>query len=360
MEKRMIAVIGAGPAGCHYASLVNQDVTLFEEHKKIGIPVSCTGIVTDSIKRVLDIPKELIVSKINTFRIVSPSKKFIDINLDKENTVMDRAKFDQFLLQKALDNGAKLKINTKFIGYKEKDGKLIIKTNKGNYEANILVGADGPKSSVAKFSNLYGKREFLEGLQARVKYKGTPGVTEIRLGLGEFAWIVPEDENIARVGVIGRNVKNDYKTLLNDCKIIEDQSGLVPLYNPKQKLRKKNIFLIGDAATQIKATTYGGIIYGLLAGKYLAENPDTYESVFNAKLGKDLWMSLKMREAMNKMNEKQYNELITIFNKENNKKIIAEYDRDFPTKFIVQLLMKETKLWKLGFSVVAKNMFSKE
>ena len=360
MGERMIAVIGAGPAGCHYASLVNEEVTIFEEHKKIGIPVSCTGIVTDSIKRVLDVPQELIISKIHTFRIVAPNKKYIDINLDKENTVMDRAKFDQFLLQKALDKGAKLKTGHTFLSYTEKEGKLHIKTNKGTFIANTLVGADGPQSRVAQSSNLYGKREFLEGLQARVKYKGTPGVTEVRLGLGEFAWVVPEDEKIARVGVIGKNVKKDYKKLLGDCKILEDQSGLVPLYNPKQKLRKKNVFLIGDAATQVKATTYGGIIYGLLAGKYLAENPDTYENTFNAKLGKDLWMSLKMRQAMNSMKEQQYDELITIFNKENNKKILAEHDRDFPTKFIVQLLMKETKLWKLGFHVIAKNMFSKE
>ena len=356
----MMAVIGAGPAGCHYASLVDQDVTIFEEHKKIGTPVSCTGIVTDSIKRVIDIPKELIVSKIHTFRIVAPSKKYIDINLDKENTIMDRAKFDQFILQRALDNGAKLKTNHKFLGYTKKNGKLEIKTNKGNYEATTIIGADGPESAVAKASNLYGKREFLQGLQARVKYKGIPGITEIRLGLGEFAWIVPEDEKIARVGVIGKNVIKDYKKLLGDCKIMEDQSGLVPLYNPKQRLRKENVFLIGDAATQVKATTYGGIIYGLLAGKYLAENPETYESVFNAKLGKDLWMSLKMRQAMNVMTEPQYNDLITLFNKDSNKKILAEYDRDFPSKFIVQLLMKETKLWKLGFNVVAKNMFSKE
>src|SRR3989344_6711176 len=215
----MITVVGAGPAGCHYASLVKDDVTILEEHKHIGIPVSCTGIVTDSIKRVLDVPKELVVAKINTFRIVSPDqKKHIDIDLDKENIVMDRAKFDQFLMHKALDNGAKILTNHKFLSFKENGRKYVLKTNKKTILTDTLVGADGPTSKVAQSANLYGTREFLQGLQARVKSKGTPGVTEIRLGLGEFAWVVPEDENIARFGVIGRNVKNDYKTLLNDCK----------------------------------------------------------------------------------------------------------------------------------------------
>jgi flavin-dependent dehydrogenase len=141
--------------------------------------------------------------------------------------------------------------------------------------------------------------------------------------------------------------------MLGAAKILEDQSGLIPLYNPHQRLRKgkEDIFLIGDAATQVKATTYGGIIYGLLAGSYLAEGKDDYVKRFNSKLGKDLWISLKMRNLMNRMTERQANELIEIFEKQGNKKILSENDRDFPSKFIVQLLMKEAKLWKLGFEI---------
>ncbi len=144
-----------------------------------------------------------------------------------------------------------------------------------------------------------------------------------------------------------------YLKLLGGAKVIEDQSGIIPIYNPKQKLRKpkENIYLIGDAATQVKATTYGGIIYGLLAGTYLSENPLKYEKKFNSKLGKDLRISLKMRKWMNSMTEKQSNELIDIFQKKSNIDILAKHDRDFPSKFIVKLLMKETKLWKLGFDL---------
>ncbi|MBI2548092.1 NAD(P)/FAD-dependent oxidoreductase [Candidatus Woesearchaeota archaeon] len=359
----MIAVIGAGPAGCHYASKVDADVTIFEEHKRVGYPVACTGIVTNSIYRNVSLPKDLEVSRIHTFRLVSPNGKSVDIHLDKENIVMDRAKFDQWLMEKALDNGAKLLTGHKFLGYKDgykKDGKTVIKTSQGNFTTEMVVGADGPKSTVAKTAGLYGKRQFLSGLQARARYHGEMGVTEVHLGKGEFAWVVPEDEHVARVGVIGTKVAGAYKTLLKGCKILEDQSGIVPLYNPKQRLRKKNVFLIGDAATQVKATTYGGIIYGLVAGSYLAENPETYEKRFNEKLGKDLWISLKMRQAMNTMTTKQCDELVRIFNNESTKAIIEKHDRDFPSKFILQLLMKETKLWKLGFQILGKSLLTRK
>jgi geranylgeranyl reductase family protein len=365
----MISVIGAGPVGSYYASLAakNNEVHLFEEDKVIGRPVACTGILTDSVKSILhNIPDELIVSKINRFKIVAPSGKSIYIDLKKKDMVLDRAKFDEYLYHKAVDAGVNVHLNERFLGYKNINNQdknknpnkqYSIKTSKGTYETNMIVGADGPNSQVAKSADIFKNRKFIQGYQVRAKYPDLEeGTTIIHLNLGEFSWIVPEDNKIARVGVIGVNSPKlvaDYKKLIKDAKIIEHQSGIIPLYNPKQKLQKnkEDIFLIGDAATQVKPTTYGGIIYGLLAADLLAKDKDSYEKNFNSKLGKDLWISLKMRDMMNGMQEKQANELISIFEKQTNNKILAEHDRDFPSKFIVKLLMKEAKLWKLGFDI---------
>jgi geranylgeranyl reductase family protein len=359
----MISVIGAGPAGSHYASIAKDEVHLFEEHKKAGLPVACTGILTDSVKSFVKIPKELIVSQINKFKIVSPDGKAIYIDLNKVNMVLDRARFDQYLLQNAIDKGVKVHFGERYIGYKKiGNNQYKMKTSKTSYETNAIVGADGPRSQVAKSAGIYGDRKFIWGWQARCRFpKLEYGTTEIRLNLGEFSWIVPEDDHIARVGVIGiksQKLLNDYKKLLGASKIIEDQSGLIPLYNPKQQLRKpkEDIFLLGDAATMVKATTYGGIIYGLIAGTYLAEDKNTFEKRFNGKLGKDLWISLKMRELMNSMTEDQANQMIEIFEKKHNAKVLSEHDRDFPSKFVVQLLMKEAKLWKLGFDIFKNSL----
>ena len=120
----MISVIGAGPAGSFYASKVkHDDVHLFEEHKVVGNPVACTGILTDSIKRVTDIDKDLIVSYINKFRIIAPNGKSMIVDLKKTNMVLDRARFDQFIFQKAVDNGAKIHLGERFVGYKKNEVK---------------------------------------------------------------------------------------------------------------------------------------------------------------------------------------------------------------------------------------------
>jgi digeranylgeranylglycerophospholipid reductase len=358
----MITVVGAGPAGAFYASKEkNDEVVLFEEHKSVGTPVSCTGILTDSVFRVIDrIPKDIVISKIKTFKMIAPNNSELYIDLKKTNLVLDRAGFDKYLVNKAIDSGATLKLNERFLGYRKKGKSYIVKTSKNTYEASMLVGADGPRSPVAKAAGIYGNRKFVYGYQARCRFPNLePGVTVIHMNLGEFSWIVPEDEKIARVGVIGadnRKLLSDYRILLGRAKVIGDQSGLIPLYNPGQALRKpgEEIYLLGDAATQVKATTYGGIIYGLLAGTYLADYRQGYERAFAKKLGKDLWISLKMREYMNRMSDEDANELVKIFSKKHNNEVIAGHDRDFPSKFIVQLLMKEAKLWKIGFSLLRK------
>ena len=70
----MISIIGAGPAGSHLAYLLakkGQEVNIYEDHKSIGNPVQCTGLVTDSIHQILKLPKKVIVNKITGFKVFS-------------------------------------------------------------------------------------------------------------------------------------------------------------------------------------------------------------------------------------------------------------------------------------------------
>ena len=67
----MISIIGAGPAGSHLAYLLakkGRKVNVYEEHKSIGDPVQCTGLVRDSIKQLVDIIKDVIVNLIKGFK----------------------------------------------------------------------------------------------------------------------------------------------------------------------------------------------------------------------------------------------------------------------------------------------------
>ena len=353
----MISIIGAGPAGCYLAYLLakkGKDARIFEEHRKIGKPVQCTGLVTGSVQDIIRLKKEVIVNKINKVRIFSHNGKFTEIMLKDDNIVLDREKFDQYLAEKAESHGARVFLEHRFLDYKK--GELIIKDLKNDkikkIRADCLIGADGPLSRVAKSSGLFGKRRFMTGLQIRVKLKNDNAI-EFYPHIGAFAWVVPENKEVARLGVASYNkVKEsfDYFLKLKDIsknKIIEKQAGLIPIYSSNIKTQKNNVYLVGDAAAQLKATTGGGIIQGLLAAECLADailNKKSYESLWKKKIGMDLSLHLQMRKALDKFSNEDYNHLISLFSKNNIKKIIEEYDRDFPSVFLLKLLFNEPKL----------------
>jgi len=122
---------------------------------------------------------------------------------------------------------------------------------------------------------------------------------------------------------------------------------LIPIHNKKVILQKKNVFLVGDAATQVKATTGGGIIPGLIGAECLADsiiNKKDYAKESKNRLGMSLWLHLKLRNIMDKFDEKQWNNLINIFSRKENKKVIGETSRDNIPKILLKLLINEPKL----------------
>lgn len=352
----MIAIIGAGPVGNLAAELLAkkyEDVKVFEEHKKIGEPVQCTGIVTQEIKNVVKIEKDVIVNKVKKAKIFSPNGKHIDVKLTKPNLILDRAKFDQDLAERAKNAGAKFVFGAKYRG---QEGKKIF-VGKKELEVETLIGADGPNSCVARTNHMFGHRKFVVGTQARVKTKFDYDQVEFWLGFGEFGWLVPESESVARVGVVAYkyptiHLNNLLKHLGRKYKVFSRQGGLIPLYNPSQKMQKNGVYLVGDAATQVKATTFGGLVPGLIAAKQLGTNLDNYEKTVKKNLGRDLRLNLLIRKMMDRFNEKDYNDLISMFTRDKVREIIETHDRDFPTKFMLKLLLREPRLIKFSKRLV--------
>lgn len=352
----MITIIGGGPAGSYLAQkLAGQDVCVFEEHEQIGIPVQCTGITTHSLSDIINIRKQFLINKINRARIIAPNAKFIDIKLKKPNLILDRKNFDRYLAERAEDRGVKFYFNQKYKNCYTKNGKLILNLN-GKIRkrtTDILVGADGPFSQVAKTTGLWQNRKFSIGVQARISMEVEKELVEFYVNQNYFGWVVPESDSIARVGIAAYKQPNDYFKLflarrnITNNKIREYQSGVIPIYNPRLKTQKKNIYLVGDAATHVKSTTFGGIIQGLLAAEELSKaiiHKKNYEKMWKKKIGQDLWLSLLIRKKLDRFSDKNYNKLVNLFQQRRIKKILETHDRDFISKFALQLLIKEPRL----------------
>ncbi len=362
-----ISIIGAGPAGSYSAYLLAKkgfEISVFEEHPIIGEPVACTGVIAaDVTSRLLKLPEEVIVNRIEKARIIAPDGSSVEVKL-KNDMVVDRAALDQHLAGMAKRAGTKYYASHRFLGIEKNNGKVVAKIKNKNldetrtFESDWLIGADGPGSEVAKSAGIFGKRRFYAGLQATVKLDNDNTIEFFPSQKG-IAWKVPESKNTARMGVAAeKNAGSYFDEFMTQAvgkdygsRIAAKQAGPIPLYNPKVRTQEGKVLLAGDAATMVKATTFGGINQSLIAATAIAEAIETgkdYAKLWRAKLEKDLWLSLMMRRTMNRFSDKDYNLLVKIFSKEKNKRVLETFDRDEPRKFALKMLLSEPRLLLLA------------
>lgn len=378
-KMKSVAIIGAGPAGNYTAYLLAKagyQVTIYEEHLEPGLPIQCTGILTSDLKNHLELSNEYIVNRMEAVEVFSPNKTMFTTKND--DIIVCRHKFDNYILKKALNAGAKIEKGTKFISYNKETKKITVEEKSNTHQKIIhersecydfLIGADGPNSKVSKIIN----EEILKvhptpmyyGAQATVKGNFKPNTYQVYLGSicpEFFLWVVPENKYHARIGLATKQTPNlSFKKAMDmlgcaELNITDRQGGLIPCYNPYIKMQQNNIYLIGDAATIIKSTTGGGIIPHLEAAETLAkciiENKD-----FNKELKrKKLWMHLFIRKFLDQFSDAEYNELVKSLKESSAAEVMEKYTRDNVVVLLSHLMLKNPKLVFLGFKHLPKMM----
>ncbi|MEM5794249.1 MAG: NAD(P)/FAD-dependent oxidoreductase [Candidatus Aenigmatarchaeota archaeon] len=269
-----VVIVGAGPSGCIASELIAKhgyDVLVIEEHKGIGKPVQCTGLVSERIGK---IPEEIILNKIKRAKFFCFKKSF-EIKSREKVFVIDREKYDKFRAEKAKEAGAKFKLNTKFLDFK--NSKVI--TTQGNYQTKILIGADGPNSSVAKALGLELPKNLFYALQVNAFSEFEKDCVELwfdkRFSKDFFAWVVPESEKVARVGLITKEnpvlcFEEFLKERVGKTKKLNKLGDIIRIGLIKKSVTN-NALLVGDAACQIKPFSAGGLVYGKIGAEYAAK-----------------------------------------------------------------------------------------
>ena len=358
----MITIVGAGPAGSYLACLLakqGQKVTIIEEHDSVGKPVQCTGIVTHSIEKFFRLKNEVIAKRLNKVIVVSKNNR---ISVDVDEIVMWRDKFDMFVADMAESEGAQILLGHKFIDFGGKNSIRVKDKKNGTIKeikSDVIVGADGPYSPVAKAAGMEFNSKNYIGMQAKVKVDMDISSFETYFGSdfpNFFGWCVPESEGIARLGIgCFENAQQYFYKFLKARTGREDilcwESGLIPVYNPKKRLQKDNVYLIGDAATQVKATTGGGIIPSFKAAQTLCDcilNKKNYNKEFRKQSGRELMLHLRIRNILNKFSDADYDKLLNLMEKEKVRKILKKYDRDTPLPLVINILLKEPRFLLLS------------
>ncbi len=325
-----LSIIGGSVAGllaAREASEAGVDVCVFEEHREIGIPEKCDGLV--SAKGIMELgivpPSSVYQNRLDAAIFFSPSLKEVKIDASKQNViVMDRSRFDKFLAECAAKAGAQIAIGKRIRKYESINSRVYLKTDSDTIESDLLLDCSGYESYInSGGSTLQGGQYLVYGSwfkKSTVEVYFDPDAFP-----GFFKWVIPISRDVAKIGVAGSGI-NTFAILDNFVKekgavVIRQMAAPVLCMGTLKSFVEGRIAKAGDAAGQPKPTTGGGIYTGgfggMLAGRAAAlaiEKEDThllsnYETGWREKFGSEFRLQMYARNAFSKMSRAQIDRL---------------------------------------------------
>jgi flavin-dependent dehydrogenase len=294
-------IVGASFAGLACAAALasrGAAVTVMDRKQEAGEKLHTTGIlVRDAIDHIplLDgLPREL-VRRIDHVRLYAPNLQHIDLSAPNYYFLAtDTAGLMSWLAARARQAGAKFLWNCAFqratpvpAGYQLGDA---LGTTR------ILVGADGPRSTVARTLRLGQNQQFLSGIEH--EYADAPIEDDGHLHCfidkqcmpGYIGWVL-SGVGVTQVGLARRQAGHDELSVVaafdrflekiaplfdfRDRQPASVRAGLIPCGGLVHPLSRPRALLIGDAAGMVSPLTAGGIHtalqHGSRAGHVIAD-----------------------------------------------------------------------------------------
>jgi geranylgeranyl reductase family protein len=261
-------------------------VIMVERRTHVGQPVQCAGWVSAAIRKHQALPEKCVVQSVNVLRTI-----LLDGSIHEVTTlgyILDRAVFDQYLADNAVAAGVRLLLNTRVVAPSANGLRKGVSVQQGTdrfeISAGVIVGADGPLSTVARLANQASPRWSM-ALQydVRLCQPLTAGIVQFRKALpGGYGWLFPAGE-LARVGVASmvgtptcRTELDSFLQELGVAGLVSDKplktgGGLIPVGPPRARVGEK-VILVGDAANHNHAISGAGINNAIVAGKMAGQS----------------------------------------------------------------------------------------
>jgi len=261
-----VAVVGGSIAGLESAIRLSDfcDVTVFEEHSRIGYPIRCAeGWISAMVKPYIRGKK----IRRAYFRLLSEDMKVVDeveVRCDGVIEIVDRVKLESRMAEMAQSKGCKI-----VLGEKVKIRQLL------NYD--LIVDASGHPSQYDREFGI--KRRGGVALQAFVKEDVDDIYIDIYPKVDGYIWVFPDARGGAKVGT-GFYLKHEepLRKILN--RYIEKHgftpkswtAGLlgVGINKPLVRMNGK-VCLVGDSAGLVDKFFAEGMTKAVLSARIMAE-----------------------------------------------------------------------------------------
>jgi geranylgeranyl reductase len=295
-----VVVVGGGPAGATAANdLARQGhhVLLLDRAGRIK---PCGGAIPPRLIAEFEIPDHLLVARISSARMVSPSNRDVDMPIDGGFVGMvDREHYDEWLRQRAAEGGAVRRTGTFNRLAREADGTAVMhyerrmddgSVREDSVRARAVIGADGAVSAVARqcipevreIRYVFAYHEIIrspdrshpvfDATRCDVVYRG-------KLSPDFYSWVFPHGPTTsigtgsACKGFSLRGSVAEFRkaAALDDLETIRREGAPIPLKPLSRWNNGRDVVLAGDAAGVVAPASGEGIYYAMAGGRAAAQ-----------------------------------------------------------------------------------------
>jgi digeranylgeranylglycerophospholipid reductase len=362
-----IVVVGGSAAGLYTAGAIargGRPVRVLES-KPDHDPAPRTLIVTNHFRNQLGASAgESILNEIRRFELFTDGRS-AQIALAKPDLIIERARLIPALAREAQHAGARLSFDTRFLGLSPNARGLHLDVESSGRREEIhaasVVGADGASSRVARTAG-WPPIETVPLVQAIVRLPKDypPDTTRVWFVPDDtpyFYWLIPESPERGALGVIGEDGRDTARCLARflekkHLEALEWQGARIPVYRRwvpvKRRIGNGEVYLVGDAAAQVKVTTVGGIVTGFRGALGVAQ------SILRNDRGRELTVLRReldthwlIRRTMHHFQQKDYSQLVDLLNR-STRDTLSEITRDESTRLLWNVLRRQPRLVLLG------------
>lgn len=261
-----IAVVGAGFSGLVFAYKLaskGYDVDLYEEHKRVGFPPHCTGLVSmDTVELIGGPARENILG---TYNGVVLEVEGTRCTIDTVNRVvkLNREGLEEGLLEEAEANGASIYLGVRVSRI---NSQGLVQTGNDRRIYDLVILAEGIHGKLREQIGLDHRLTTTYGLNAEISGQDQSLLGDYILigferSLHGFSWKFGFDDRIL-VGALSKRakeVKEKVASMVNGGRPRRFYGGIVIHGPPLKQLRLDKVVLVGDAAGLNKPLTGGGL-----------------------------------------------------------------------------------------------------
>ncbi len=287
-----VLVVGGGPAGSTLARRLAQagrEVTLidrahFPRHKSCGGGLSRQTL--DALQ--LDV-SPVTEAEVDRLMVDGAWSGRLGLPVDRQCQVVDRTRFDAFLLDKAAASGAQVLQGHRLTAIERSAEGFLVTTPQVRIHARRVCACDGAFSPTAKALGFPRNREVCTALEALADLDPTAPRGEndaifdfTALPMG-YSWIFPRKQ-AAAIGVCttkpmrSSELNAHFRRFVTQSKTLHGlhihsiKGGVIPVFRrPREHYAAAGAYLVGDAAGLVDMFSGEGIQYAVKSAVLAAE-----------------------------------------------------------------------------------------